>query len=77
MSLHARTAHLTHLARPSLRPLPCLLRIALLGLAAGASLPLLAAEAEADPTLPAVTITGQAAQTTEGTRSYTDRKSVV
>jgi len=70
MSAHARTAPL---ARPSLRPLPCLLRIALLGLAAGASLPLLAAEAatEADPTLPAITITGQAAQTTEGTRSYT------
>lgn len=69
MSLHARTP------RPALRPLPRLLRLTLLSLAAGACLPLHAAEAEAtleaDPTLPAITITGQAAQATEGTQSYT------
>ena len=69
MSLHAR------ITRPARRPLPRLLRLTLLSLATGACLPLHAAEAEAgteaEPTLPAITITGQAAQATEGTQSYT------
>ena len=58
--------------QPALRPLPRLLHISLLGLAAGVALPAQAADAAAaDVTMPAVTVTGQSTATTEGTQSYT------
>ncbi|MDN2697442.1 TonB-dependent siderophore receptor [Janthinobacterium sp. SUN073] len=58
--------------QPALRPLPRLLHISLLSLAAGVALPAQAAEAAAaDVTMPAVTVTGQSRATTEGTQSYT------
>src|SRR5450830_2034418 len=59
--------------QPALRPLPRLLHISLLSLAAGvAALPAQAADAAAaDVTMPAVTVTGQSTATTEGTQSYT------
>ncbi|WP_426056051.1 TonB-dependent siderophore receptor [Janthinobacterium sp. PSPC2-1] len=58
--------------QPALRPLPRLLHISLLSLAAGVALPAQAAEAApADVTMPAVTVTGQSTATTEGTQSYT------
>ncbi|MCC7599217.1 TonB-dependent siderophore receptor [Janthinobacterium sp. FW305-129] len=57
---------------PALRPLPHLLHISLLSLAAGVALPALAADAApADVTMPAVTVLGQSMATTEGTQSYT------
>lgn len=65
---------------PTLRLLPQLLRTALLALATSATLPALAADttddtsaanADTAQSLPAITITGQAPGTTEGTRSYT------
>lgn len=58
--------------QPALRPLPRLLHISLLSLAAGVALPAQAADAAAaDVTMPAVTVTGQSTATTEGTQSYT------
>jgi len=58
--------------QPALRPLPRLLHISLLSLAAGVTLPTQAADAAAaDVTMPAVTVTGQSTATTEGTQSYT------
>ncbi|MGX9698401.1 TonB-dependent siderophore receptor [Janthinobacterium lividum] len=58
--------------QPALRPLPRLLHIALLSLAAGVVLPAQAADAAAaDVTMPAVTVLGQSTATTEGTQSYT------
>ncbi|MEG1054774.1 MAG: TonB-dependent receptor plug domain-containing protein, partial [Janthinobacterium sp.] len=58
--------------RPVLRPLPRLLHIALLSLAAGTVLPAQAADAAAaDVTMPAVTVLGQSMASTEGTQSYT------
>ena len=58
--------------QPALRPLPRLLHISLLSLAAGLALPAQAADAAAaDVTMPAVTVTGQSTATTEGTQSYT------
>ncbi|WP_180977560.1 TonB-dependent siderophore receptor [Janthinobacterium sp. ROICE36] len=58
--------------QPALRPLPRLLHISLLSLAAGLALPAQAADAAAaDVTMPAITILGQSTATTEGTQSYT------
>ena len=58
--------------RPVLRPLPRLLHISLLSLAAGVVLPAQAADAgAADVTMPAVTVLGQSMAGTEGTLSYT------
>ena len=58
--------------QPALRPLPRLLHISLLSLAAGVALPAQAADAAAaDVTMQAVTVTGQSTATTEGTQSYT------
>lgn len=58
--------------QPALRPLPRLLHISLLSLAAGVALPTQAADAAAaDVTMPAITVTGQSTATTEGTQSYT------
>ncbi|WP_219136264.1 TonB-dependent siderophore receptor [Janthinobacterium sp. UMAB-60] len=58
--------------QPVLRPLPRLLHISLLSLAAGVALPAQAADAAAaDVTMPAVTVTGQSTATAEGTQSYT------
>ncbi|MDO8066929.1 TonB-dependent siderophore receptor [Janthinobacterium sp. SUN206] len=58
--------------QPALRPLPRLLHVALLSLAAGTVLPAQAADAAAaDVTMPAVTVLGQSMAGTEGTQSYT------
>ncbi|PIF08564.1 TonB-dependent siderophore receptor [Janthinobacterium sp. 13] len=58
--------------QPALRPLPRLLHVALLSLAAGTVLPAQAADAAAaDVTMPAVTVLGQSMASTEGTQSYT------
>ncbi|MGK5051557.1 TonB-dependent siderophore receptor [Janthinobacterium sp. RB2P8] len=66
------TTVLSSSRQPALRPLPRLLHIALLSLAAGVVLPAQAADAAAaDVTMPAVTVLGQSMATTEGTQSYT------
>ncbi|KAB8064242.1 TonB-dependent siderophore receptor [Janthinobacterium violaceinigrum] len=60
--------------QPALRPLPHLLQLALLTLAAGVALPAQAADTAASDsavTMPAITILGQSTAATEGTQSYT------
>ncbi|MBB5607207.1 MULTISPECIES: TonB-dependent siderophore receptor [unclassified Janthinobacterium] len=56
--------------RLHLRPLPRLLHLALLAIAAS-SLSVHAADTDSDVTMPAITVTGQGPSTTEGTGSYT------